>query len=131
MGLLILGLIFGFGGVVGFFYIPVIGVLFAAIFAGALTKNPLMGLIAGAGGAAIVGVVIRYLPSGIVSLTETGDWATESTNLIQRLAGNAAWGPLNNSGVIDYFGGDYWAFVVALAIVGAAGGLIGGFGNKD
>ena len=131
MGLLILGLIFGFGGVVGFFYIPVLGVLFAAIFAGMLTKSPLKGLIAGAGGAAIVGAVLRYLPSSMVSLTGSSDWSAASTDLISRLAGDLAWGPLNDSGLVDTLMGDYWFIVIVLAIVGAIGGLIGGIAKRD
>jgi len=63
MGLLILGLIFGFGCVVGVFYIPVLAILFAAVIAGMVTKSPLKGLIAGAGGAAIVAALLGRLPS--------------------------------------------------------------------
>ncbi|MFC1998037.1 hypothetical protein ACFLVR_00100 [Chloroflexota bacterium] len=130
MGLLILGLIFGFGGVVGFFYVPVFGVLFAAIFAGMLTKSPFKGLIAGAGGAAIVGAVLRYLPSATTGLTGSSDWADVSTTLITRLAG-IAWGPLNDAGLIDTLMGEYYFVIIVLAIVGAIGGLIGGIAKKD
>ncbi|MCK5428331.1 MAG: hypothetical protein KAI94_02610 [Anaerolineales bacterium] len=131
MGLLILGLIFGFGGVVGFFYIPVLGVLFAAIFAGMLTKSPLKGLIAGAGGAAIVGAVLRYVGSSTLHLGGSGSWSDISSDLITRLAGVAA-GPLNDSGIVNKVGNDpYWFFIIALAIVGAIGGLIGGIAKRD
>ena len=130
MGLLILGLIFGFGCVVGVFYIPVLGVLFAAVFAGMVTKSPMKGLIAGAGGAAIVGAVLRYLRSGPASLAGYGSWEDVSSNLITRLAGIAA-GPLNDSGVIDTLKGDYWFLIIALAIVGAIGGLVGGIVRRD
>jgi hypothetical protein len=131
MGLLILGLIFGFGCVVGVFYVPVLGVLFAAVVAGMVSKSPMKGLIAGAGGAAIVGAVLRYLPSSMHSLTVLGGkWADASTDLITRLAGSA-WGPLNDAGLIDTLKGDYWFLIIVLAIVGAIGGLIGGIAKKD
>jgi len=130
MGLLILGLIFGFGCVVGVFYVPVLGVLFAAVVAGMVSKHPMKGLLAGAGGAAIVGAVLKYLPSGTLALGGSGDWDDVATPLITRLAGSA-WGPLNNSGLIDTLKGDYYFVIIVLAIVGAIGGLIGGIAKKD
>ena len=60
MGSLILGLIFAFGFIVGFFFMPLLGVLFAAVLAGMAARGPGKGLIAGAAGGAIVGTVIHY-----------------------------------------------------------------------
>ena len=130
MGLLILGLIFGFGCVLGFFYVPVLGVLFAAVVAGMISKSPRKGLIAGAGGAAIVGAVLRYIPSGTMALGDSSTWATANTKLIENLAG-AAFGPLDSAGLVDTLMGEYWFLVIILAIVGAIGGLIGGIAKKD
>ena len=128
MGLLILGLIFGFGCVVGFFYIPVLGVLFAAVVAGMITKSPMKGLIAGAGGSAIVAAVIGHLPSAPDSLFVTGgDW---HEGLLRTLSGIGADSIMSLS-IIDSVGGYFAFFIIALAIVGAIGGLIGGIAKRD
>ena len=133
MGLLILGLIFGFGCVVGVFYLPILGVLFAAMFAGMITKSPMKGLIAGAGGAAIVGAVLRYSTTATNSLAGTAAGGAVKEiyeGLIGTLSGFASSSVVGLS-IIETVGGTYWFFVIALAIVGAIGGLIGGIAKRD
>ena len=128
MGLLILGLIFGFGCVAGVFYIPVIGVLFAAVIAGMIAKSPFKGLIVGAGGAAIVAALLGKLPSATDTLAvDTAGWPEA---LIRTLSGIGADSVLGLS-IIDTVGGYYSFVIIALATVGAIGGLIGGIVKKD
>ena len=128
MGLLILGLIFGFGCVVGVFYIPVLGVLFAAVIAGMITKSPLKGLIAGAGGAAIVAAVLGKLPGATDALSVDAPGWPEA--LVRTLSGIGADSVVDLS-IIDTVGGYYSFVIIALAIVGAIGGLIGGIAKRD
>ena len=135
MGLLILGLIFGFGCVVGVFYIPVLGVLFAAVIAGMIAKSPMKGLIAGAGGAAIVAAVLGKLPSATDALS-TGDagWPRTLIGTLNGIGADSIIGTApdyNGLSIIDSVGGYYSFVIIALAIVGAIGGLIGGIAKKD
>ena len=134
MGLLILGLIFGFLCLAGFFFLPVLGVLFGAIVAGMVSKSPMKGLIAGAGGAAIVGAVLRYLGSnatGALAGSAAGGTVLQVyEGLIETLTGFGSSSVLGLT-IIDSVGGTYWFFIIALAIVGAIGGLIGGIAKKD
>ena len=128
MGLLILGLIFGFVYVAGVFYIPALGVLFAAVIAGMVSKSPFKGLIVGAGGAAIVAALLDKLPGAIDTLPSgSGDW---TEGLIRTLSGIGADSVLGLS-IIDTVGGFYIFVIIALAIVGAIGGLIGGIAKRD
>ncbi|MFC1905969.1 hypothetical protein ACFLWJ_00605 [Chloroflexota bacterium] len=132
MGLLILGLIFGFVFVAGFFFLPILGVLFGAVVAGMLTKSPMKGLIAGAAGSAIVGAVLRYLGSNATDTLAGVGGTVEQIHegLIGTLSGFASSNVLGLT-IIDTVGGTYWFFVIALAIVGAIGGLIGGIAKKE
>jgi len=128
MGLLILGLIFGFGFVAGVFYIPALGVLFAAVIAGMVAKSPFKGLIAGAGGAALVAALLGVLPGATDALSvDTAGWPE---TLIGTLSGIGADSVLGLS-IIDTVGGFYSFVVIALAIVGAIGGLIGGIAKRE
>lgn len=134
MGLLILGLIFGFVCLAGFFFLPVLGVLFATVVAGMMTKSPMKGLLAGAGSGAIVGAVLRYLGG---SATDTlagsgagGTIAEISNGLIGTLTGFASDSILGLT-IINTVGGAYWFLVIAMAIIGAIGGLIGGIARRD
>ena len=128
MGLLILGLVFGFACVAGVFYIPVLGVLFAAVIAGMVTKSPLKGLIAGAGGTAIVAALLGKLPSATESLAvDSAGWPEA---LIRTLSGIGA-DSVADLSIIDSVGGYYSFVIIALAIVGAIGGLIGGIAKRD
>ncbi|MBT3362237.1 MAG: hypothetical protein HN929_02585 [Chloroflexi bacterium] len=127
MGLLIFGLILGFGGVVGLFYVPVLGILYAAVVAGMATRSPMKGLFAGAGASAIVGAVLKYLPSGTNIL---GGGQDAYDQLIRTMSG-AALSLVENQGLVDTLKGEYWFIVIALAIFGAVGGLIGGIAKKE
>jgi len=128
MGLLILGLVFGFVFVVGIFYVPVLAVLFAAILAGRMTQSPLKGLIVGAGGATIVAALLGHLPSASNALsTDNAGWPEA---LIRTLSGIGADSVVGLS-IIDTVGGFYSFVIIVLAIVGAVGGLIGGIANRE
>ncbi|MFC1978472.1 hypothetical protein ACFLVP_00595 [Chloroflexota bacterium] len=128
MGLLILGLIFGFACAAGFFYIPVLGVLFAAVVAGMVAKSPMKGLIAGAGGAAVVAALLGQLPSATNALSiDAPGWPETLIRTLSGIGGDS----VVSLSIIDTVGGFYSFVIIALAIVGAIGGLIGGIAKRD
>jgi len=135
MGLLILGLVFGFACVAGVFYIPVLWVLFAAVIAGMVTKSPLKGLIAGAGGAAIVAALLGKLPSATDTLsTSDAGWPRTLIGTLTGVGSDSIIGTAPDYvglSIIDSVGGYYSFVIIALAIVGAIGGLIGGIAKRD
>ena len=120
---LIVGLVLGFVFLAGFFFMPLIGVLFGALIAGMAARGALKGLIAGVAAGAIVGLVIHMLmrsADGGLVLQFSGAPSIPATTYLGWVAPYLA--------DISWFAdlSQWHAAILVCGVLGAVGGIIGG-----